>query len=68
MSITESEYKKINPKKKYAKLEKEAEEIGKRIEPYWDSKTKKIKPDSPESVKKDFQRLQEIFEEMSTDY
>ena len=68
MSATESEYKKLTSKKRISALQKEAETIGRRIEPYWDSNTRKIKQDAPESAKKDYKRLQEIFEILSTDY
>lgn len=66
MSISESDYKKM--KSKMGKLEKEAETIGNRIEPYWDSKTKKLKADAPENIKKDYQRFLEIVKELSADY
>ena len=65
MVKSEKEYK--DNQKKMQKLQKEAETLGKRIEPYWDSKTKGIKKDAPDDVKKDYERFLEIFEELETD-
>lgn len=65
MIKSEKEYKE-HQKKNQAK-EKEIEQLGEKLEPYWDSKTKKLKPDAPEEIKKDYERFLQLFEELTTD-
>ncbi|MBQ6503135.1 MAG: hypothetical protein IJI57_04380 [Flexilinea sp.] len=66
MSISEQEYKKMEKDQK--KYEKELDILGNRIQPYWDSKTRKIKENAPESIKKDYERFLELFDKVMTKY
>lgn len=48
--------------------QKELDVLGKRIEPYWDEKTKSLKKDAPDSIKKDYKRFLELFDQVTTKY
>ena len=63
MSISESEYKK--QKRDISKKNDELDKLGKRIEPYWDKKSRALKKDAPEENKNDYERFLELFNELS---
>ena len=64
--ISEKEYDKWEKTNK--KNKQEFDQLSKRIEPYWDNKTRTLKKDAPEDIKKDYKRFVQLFNELSTQY
>ena len=61
--VSEKDYEKEEKAK--SGMWKKMKELGKRLEPYWDKKTRKIKENAPESIKKDYELFLEMFDELS---
>ena len=41
------------------------EELGKKLEPYWDENTHKIKEGAPDSIKREYKLFLEMFDKLS---
>ena len=61
--ISEKDYKK--EEKTRINAWRKMEELGKKLEPYWDKNTHNIKGDAPDSIKREYKLFLEMFDKLS---
>lgn len=56
----------MTKEEKDKKKSKQMDLLAKKIEPYWDNKTRNIKNNAPDDIKQAYKELRKIWDEMTT--